>query len=76
MENNNILKCSFCDYTTKRNYNLKRHEINKHSKEILNEYNTEDNIPSEKIKDEFFICKKCDKKYLTYKSYSFYQQKC
>ena len=32
----NNIKCSFCKYTSFRNYNLKRHEICKHSKEILN----------------------------------------
>jgi len=79
MENDNILKCSFCDYTTTRNYNLKRHEISKHSKEILNEHTREDdnklNIHCEIIKDEF-ICKKCDKKYLTYKSYLKHEENC
>ena len=29
------LECLFCKYTTNRKYNLDRHEINKHSKEIM-----------------------------------------
>ena len=37
METNKILTCSYCNYTSKRNFNLKRHEISKHSKEIMEE---------------------------------------
>ena len=51
METDTVLKCSFCKYTTPRNYNLKRHEINKHSKEILNNMkdvpNEMNNTPTE-----------------------------
>ena len=39
MNNNEILHCTYCKYTTNRNYNLNRHLINKHSKEILNNEN-------------------------------------
>jgi len=34
MVDNEVLCCSFCKYTTNRKYNLERHCINKHSKEI------------------------------------------
>ena len=39
MADNEVLCCSFCKYTTNRKYNLERHCINKHSKEILNNMN-------------------------------------
>ena len=35
MNNNEILSCEYCKYTTNRNYNLNRHQINKHSKELM-----------------------------------------
>ena len=35
MEKKQLLICSFCNYTTKRKYNLERHQINKHSNEII-----------------------------------------
>ena len=37
--------CKYCTYTSDRNFCIKRHEINKHSKEILNEMKE---IPNEK----------------------------
>ena len=52
MNNNVLLNCSFCKYTTNRYFNLNRHDINKHSKELLlqmNNYNDEKNVvPNEK----------------------------
>ena len=39
MDNSEILKCTYCKYTTNRNYNLNRHLVNKHSKEIINNEN-------------------------------------
>ena len=35
MNTTEILHCTYCKYTTNRNYNLNRHQINKHSKEII-----------------------------------------
>lgn len=49
MNINNILKCSFCDYTSCRKYNLKRHEINIHSKEILNENKNVNQIENQNL---------------------------
>jgi len=37
-----VYNCSFCNYTSNRKYNINRHEINKHSNEILNN-NTNNN---------------------------------
>ena len=34
-----IFSCKYCIYTSNRKYNLNLHEINKHSKDILNEQN-------------------------------------
>jgi hypothetical protein len=39
MENFKIYNCIYCNYNSNRKYNLNIHEINKHSKEILNEKN-------------------------------------
>ena len=55
MNNNEILHCTYCKYTTNRNYNLNRHLINKHSKEIIKNinctpttiYNSQNNNPTE-----------------------------
>lgn len=44
-----MLTCSKCEYTTNRAYNLKRHEINKHYKEILQENNIINNKIEENI---------------------------
>ena len=37
METTKIFNCKYCTYTSNRKFNLNSHEINKHSKEILNE---------------------------------------
>ena len=85
MENTKIYNCKYCNYNSNRNFNLKQHEINKHYKEILkNEKETlkeEKEIIKEEVnnndnnKNEFF-CIKCNKKYLTYKSYIKHEEKC
>jgi hypothetical protein len=71
MELDNIHKCSFCDYKSIRKYNVKRHEINKHSKEILNENNSDTDT-----KKGGSFCSKCYKKYLTMKSLKNHEEKC
>ena len=92
-----LLNCSFCKYTTNRKYNLERHCINKHSKEILNNINTsleknnihysEENKKSNlnifeknenncNLQKDLFHCKKCNKEYITYKSYIKHESKC
>ena len=63
--------CKYCTYTSDRNFCIKRHEINKHSKEILNEMkNTiseEKRVLSEEkevlLEETGFLCKKCNKLY-------------
>ena len=45
MNKEEIYKCSFCKYTSYKKYNVDRHEVNKHSKEILN---NENNLNEEK----------------------------
>ena len=44
-----LFYCSFCAYKTKRKYDLNRHEIALHSKNILNECNEKNNINLEQI---------------------------
>ena len=39
-----MLKCSKCNYTTLRNFNLKRHHFNKHIKKEQKNKNDENNI--------------------------------
>jgi uncharacterized C2H2 Zn-finger protein len=77
METEKILRCSYCDYTTIRNYNLKRHEINKHSKEILNE-NGQNSFEKNTVNDNknYSHCSKCYKKYLTPRSLKNHEEKC
>ena len=43
MDTNKIFNCLYCKYTSNRKFNLKIHEINKHSKEILNEFRNSSN---------------------------------
>ena len=38
------LKCSYCNYFTNRKFNLNRHEISKHSLEILNNIKNDNSI--------------------------------
>lgn len=89
MSNIELLNCSFCKYTTNRKYNLERHCINKHCKEILNNtiITMEENKMSNSdifekkentsiLHKELFHCKKCNKEYVTYKSYIKHEKKC
>ena len=84
METTKIFSCKYCTYTSNRKFNLNSHEINKHSKEILNETNNEhleENVP---LIDNFVplndkkinYCSKCSKEYLTIKSLKKHEEKC
>ena len=51
METAKIFSCIYCNYTSNRKFNLKTHEINKHSKEILEEgKNKKNDVIIESIK--------------------------
>ena len=90
MDENILCTCSYCDYTTNRKFNLKRHEISKHSKKIMEDIkkssdeknipitNTTTNIVVNEIKkdDGIYYCSKCGKKYLTLKSFNNHEKKC
>ena len=92
MDTDNIHSCSFCDYTTTRKYNLKRHEISMHSKEILNENKPNDipeevhNVPENVINTNEvtnihnnkpkYFCSKCSKEYSTIKYLNNHEEKC
>ena len=90
MNNNEILHCTYCKYTTNRNYNLNRHQINKHSKELMksiqnnnvkkyiesNEKNTASNEKNNAPNEKGTCCLKCNKKYLTIKSLKKHEEKC
>ena len=77
METTKIFSCKYCTYTSNRKFNLNSHEINKHSKEILNETNNEhleENVPLNDKKINY--CSKCSKEYLTIKSLKKHEEKC
>lgn len=62
-----MLNCTFCNYSSNRKFCIKRHEINKHSKEILQENNKiiqDIKIKEEEIKEQerlIYNCYKCNK---------------
>ena len=70
-----MIKCSKCNYSTMRKFNLERHHFNKHNKKeqiIINQENntnsTENNTNStENKRIKKFNCKKCNKSYNTTK---------
>ena len=55
--------CEYCDYKTKRKFDLNRHQNSKHFKKELKIINEEIHIQNEEI----HICKKCNKNYKTKK---------
>ena len=62
-----LFKCKFCEYETKRNYNLKRHCNVKHiiilfNKNIINTSSEKKNHNCVNVQPKF-ICKKCNKIY-------------
>jgi hypothetical protein len=69
----NIFSCLYCHYTSNRKYNLNIHELNKHSKDILNENNIDKISAPYK---SYNFCSKCHKKYLTLRSLKNHEEKC
>ena len=66
-------KCEFCNYVSKRNYDLHRHQNAKHIDKIIENkiFTKHGKIvhPNEKIVHHLEnICKKCNKTYKTLKS--------
>ncbi len=75
-----LFKCEFCEYETKRNYNLKRHCNVKHviilfDKNIINTTDEKTHHNCEKVQPEF-ICKKCNKIYKSNRYLINHEQKC
>ena len=86
-----IFKCSLCNYTSNKKFNVIRHQSSKHkennnvdsneNKVESNEKNVESNenkveSNEKNVESSEFFCKKCNKKYLTYKSYINHENKC
>ena len=84
-------KCVFCEYQTKRRYDLKRHQNAKHNKELyelnklmVHEENANPNEPKVNPNNEIthadeekkFICKKCNKMYKTHKHLLLHVSEC
>ena len=67
--------CAFCNYKTKRKYDLNRHQNGKHIKnmliktneEIVNQKEENANQNEENVKQTIYQCKKCNKNYKTKK---------
>jgi hypothetical protein len=84
MNTNKTFSCIYCDYTSNRKYNLNIHELNRHSKDILNENNDAyvtgvTDIESDKVSindKKYNFCSKCHKEYLTIKSLKNHEEKC
>ena len=69
-------KCNHCEYITNRTNNLKRHHNTVHkllNEKILNEKMLNEN---EKMLNDNYICKKCNKSYKTKKSFINHDEKC
>ena len=81
-------KCSFCNYSSDRKFCINRHEISKHSKEILNNVKNDNsigkvndleekvNVSEEKVNNDKNICYKCNKIYKTIKYLKNHEEKC
>ena len=66
-----IFNCKFCEYKTKRKYDLNRHQIALHPKNVMNQ------IKEVEIKEvEIYNCVKCDKNYKTIKYFNNHQKNC
>jgi uncharacterized Zn-finger protein len=61
------IKCEYCTYTTKRKFDLKRHQKAKHKDNVIITENivVENNTQLEKCNN--MICRKCNKSYKTKK---------
>ena len=76
--------CTFCDYSSNRKFCIKRHEISKHSKEILQENIpvVEENISLDIEENDClnnnkkYFCSKCNKGYLHTKYLNKHEEKC
>jgi len=79
-----LFYCAYCEYKTKRKYDLNRHHNALHSKNTLKIINEKNNIHIEKnnihIEDinntDDYICKKCNKSYKTKKSFLNHEKNC
>ena len=76
-----IFNCKFCEYKTKRKYDLNRHQIALHPKNVMNQIKEieikEIEIKEVEIKEvEIYNCVKCDKNYKTIKYFNNHQKNC
>lgn len=74
-----IFNCEFCEYKTKRKYDLNRHQTALHPKNVMKQIKegTKVEIKEEEIKeDEIYNCVKCDKNYKTKKYFNYHQKNC
>ena len=80
-----IFNCEFCEYKTKRKYDLNRHQAALHPKNVMKQIKEgtkeveikEVEIKEEEIKeDEIYNCVKCDKNYKTIKYFNNHQKNC
>lgn len=61
-----IFNCEFCEYKTKKKYNLNRHQTTLHPKNVMKQI----------IEEKNYTCVKCNKKYKTKKYLISHQSKC
>jgi uncharacterized C2H2 Zn-finger protein len=59
---NTIFSCEYCDYTTKRKYNLQRHQIALHISDISKPNNEKKDIQPKKTEDKAIQCKETEDK--------------
>jgi hypothetical protein len=59
---NNIFSCEYCDFTTKRKYNLQRHQIALHISDISKSNNEKKAIQPKKTEDKAIQCKETEDK--------------
>ena len=59
---NNIFSCEYCDFTTKRKYNLQRHQIALHISDISKIHKEEKAIQPKKTEDKAIQCKETEDK--------------
>jgi hypothetical protein len=74
-----IFNCKFCEYKTKRKYDLNRHQTALHPKNVMKQIKegTKVEIKEEEIKEEeIYNCVKCDKNYKTKKYFNYHQKNC
>ena len=63
--------CALCNYKTKRNFDLKRHQNAKHKNiSIINESKNDEN------KKDIYKCIKCNKSYKTEKNFTEHEKNC